>query len=88
MVSAGYINRFPVTISGLLRVTNEHATTGGSNDETDTQLRERYNEYISRPVTSGNKYQYISWAKSVPGVGDAIVYPVMERTGNGQSYHC
>ena len=80
-VLAGYINRFPVTISGLLRVTNEHATTGGSNDETDTQLRERYNEYISRPVTSGNKYQYISWAKSVPGVGDAKCIPLWNGPG-------
>lgn len=65
----------------MLRVTNEHATTGGSNDETDTQLRERYNEYISRPVTSGNKYQYISWAKSVPGVGDAKCIPLWNGPG-------
>ena len=27
-VLAGYINRFPVTINGLTKVTNTHATTG------------------------------------------------------------
>ena len=49
-VLAGYINRFPVTISGLLRkLRTTHATTGGSDDETDAELRERYNEYVSRP---------------------------------------
>ena len=80
-VLAGYINRFPVTINGLTKVTNTHATTGGSDEETDAELRERYKEYVSRPITSGNKYQYITWAKSVPGVGEAKCIPLWNGPG-------
>lgn len=80
-VKMGYINRFPVTLPGLKSVTNNHATTGGSDEETDSELRARYYEFISHPITSGNKWQYIMWAKSVDGVGDAKCQPLWN--GNG-----
>ena len=80
-VKAGYINRFPVTLPGLKSVRNTHPTTGGSDEETDTELRARYYEFISHPITSGNKWQYIMWAKSVDGVGDAKCQPLWN--GNG-----
>lgn len=80
-VKAGYINRFPVTLPGLKSVSNAHSITGGSDEETDTELRARYYEFISHPITSGNKWQYIMWAKSVDGVGDAKCQPLWN--GNG-----
>lgn len=80
-VDSGKINRFPVSISGCTAVTNLYATSGGSDEETDEALRERLLEFLSRPVTSGNKYQYVSWAKSVDGVGDAKCFPLWN--GNG-----
>lgn len=80
-VDAGAINRFPVTISGLISVSNTEPTTGGSDKETDSELRARFIEYMSHPITSGNKWQYISWAKSVEGVGDAKCQPLWN--GNG-----
>ena len=66
-VEKGKINRFPVTIQGLISVTNEISTTGGSDKESDVELRKRFTEYVSHPITSGNKWQYISWAKSKYG---------------------
>ena len=66
-VEKGKINRFPVTIQGLVSVTNEISTTGGSDKEGDVELRKRFTEYVSHPITSGNKWQYISWAKSKYG---------------------
>lgn len=80
-VKSGYINRFPITLPGLKSVTNSHAITGGSDEETDSELRARYYEFISHPITSGNKWQYIMWAKSVDGVGDAKCQPLWN--GNG-----
>ncbi|MCK9479977.1 MAG: baseplate J/gp47 family protein, partial [Firmicutes bacterium] len=43
-VPIGAINRFPVTISGLISVTNTSSTSGGFDEESDDELRERYFE--------------------------------------------
>lgn len=53
----------------------------GSDTETDESLRERYYDRAQLPATSGNKYHYKLWAKEVPGVGDAKVFPLWN--GNG-----
>ena len=45
------------------------------------ELRKRFTEYVSHPITSGNKWQYISWAKSVDGVGDAKCLPLWNGAG-------
>jgi uncharacterized phage protein gp47/JayE len=80
-VPIGAINKFPVTISGLVSVTNETAATGGYDAETDDDLRQRYFEKVSAPVSSGNKYHYINWAKEVVGVGDIKVIPLWGGPG-------
>ena len=53
----------------------------GSDTESDESLRERYYDRAQLPVTSGNKFHYKQWAKEVPGVGDAKVFPLWN--GNG-----
>jgi len=80
-VPIGAINRFPVTISGLISVTNTSSTSGGFDEESDDELRERYFEKVSLPSTSGSKYHYVMWAKEVSGVGDAKCLPLWN--GNG-----
>ena len=80
-VPPGSINRFPVTLPGLVSVINEEAATGGFDEETDEELRERYFEKVSLPATSGSKYHYVMWAKEVSGVGDAKCLPLWN--GNG-----
>lgn len=53
----------------------------GVDEETDDNLRNRFYAYLQRPSTSGNAYNYRDWALSVPGVGDAKVFPLWN--GNG-----
>lgn len=80
-IPKGAINRFPVTLSGIVSVTNNEPATGGFNEETDDELRDRYFEKVSLPATSGSKYHYIQWAKEINGVGDAKCLPLWN--GNG-----
>lgn len=75
-VVAGAITMMPVTLTGISVVTNEAAMTGGYDAESDDSLRARYYDAVLTPVTSGNKNQYIAWAKSVSGVGGAKCYPL------------
>jgi uncharacterized phage protein gp47/JayE len=80
-VPIGAINRFPVTISGLVSVTNTTPISGGFDEESDDELRKRYFEKASEPVSSGNKYHYINWAKEVAGVGDVKIIPLWDGPG-------
>ena len=80
-VPIGAINRFPVTLPGLVSVINQTPAEGGFDEETDDELRQRYFEKVSLPATSGSKYHYIMWAKEVSGVGDAKCIPLWN--GNG-----
>lgn len=80
-VPSSAIKFFPVTIPGLTKVNNENPFVGGYNEETDESLRERYLDKANKPITSGNTYHYMMWAKSVDGVGDAKVFPLWN--GNG-----
>lgn len=80
-VGADMIIRFPVTLPGLTAVTNEAPFSGGSDEESDEQLRERYFDKVGRPNTSGNKYDYETWARSVSGVGAVKVIPLADGPG-------
>jgi len=80
-VDAGKITVVLGNLSGVVTVTNAEPFTGGINEETDEELLERYKEKVTRPQTSGNKYQYEAWAKEIAGVADARCYPLWN--GNG-----
>lgn len=80
-VMAGSIDTFPVTIPGLVTVTNKEDLSNGYDTESDESLRERYYTQLRLPATSGNKYHYILWSKEVVGVGDVFVEPLWN--GNG-----
>lgn len=68
-------------VDGIVEVTNEDVFSGGYDEETDEDLLARYQAYVSRPITSGNKYQYEMWAKEVNGVSGAICYPLWKGPG-------
>ncbi|MCU6709394.1 baseplate J/gp47 family protein [Paenibacillus sp. J5C_2022] len=76
-VSAGTIRLFPVTLAGFTAVTN-NPTEGGYDEESDFDLIKRYYDYLRNPATSGNQAAYVSWAKSVDGVGDVKVLPAWD----------
>jgi len=80
-VPTGSIKTFPVTLSGITSVINTEALTGGYDAETDDELRGRYFDKVSAPVSSGNKYHYINWAKEITGVGDVKVLPLWNGAG-------
>lgn len=62
-------------IDGLTRGEITEVLIPGEDKESDTTLYERYQEKVSRPVTSGNRYQYELWARELPGVGRAKAFP-------------
>ncbi|TCO78014.1 baseplate J/gp47 family protein [Marinisporobacter balticus] len=74
-IGIGKIKYFPVRVQGLTSVTNPKAVTNGYDGESDASLRQRYYDKVRKPTTSGNKHHYRNWAKGVPGVGDARVFP-------------
>lgn len=80
-VPIGAIKYFPKTLTGLQSVANVTAFTNGFDEEDDVTLRQRYYTKVRTPATSGNKYHYLNWALSVPGVGNARIIPLWN--GNG-----
>lgn len=80
-VKENTITVIPMSIPGITAVTNAEATSGGYNEEDDEDLLKRYLEKVRLPATSGNKYEYYEWAKSVSGVGDARVQSLWNGPG-------
>lgn len=75
-VGANSIIFMPVTLQGIIKVTNKAPTIDGYDEENDDSLRERYLIEIQKPATSGNAYHYIQWCREVVGVGDVRVFPL------------
>lgn len=80
-VPANTIIEMPVQIVGVISVTNEQATTGGTNDEDDESLLNRLLIKVQTPATSGNINHYKLWALEVAGVGDVKVFPLWNGAG-------
>lgn len=72
---ANTITVLPITIDGVVSITNPNSLTNGYDEESDDALRERYFDKLQRPGKAGNKYHFEEWAKSVIGVGDARCIP-------------
>ncbi len=76
-VGAGTITRLVSAVSGVITVTNPNAMAGGTDLESDTLLKARFFVYVANPPASGNKADYIRWAKEASTlVGNADVQPL------------
>ena len=75
-VGSNSITLIPITLQGIINVTNQNPTSDGYDVETDFSLRERYLLEVQNPPTSGNKYHYMVWAREVIGVGDSRIFPL------------
>lgn len=75
-VEVGEIDTVVGDLAGIVSVTNLVAFENGVDEESDVSLLERVYDKVRKPATSGNVYHYEQWAKEVPGVGAAKVYPV------------
>lgn len=76
-VNANTITLLSVPIEGISSITNPEKASGGTEEETDDELRDRIMEANENMDDSyiGNNADYKRWAESVPGIGAAIVVP-------------
>lgn len=74
-VNANTITLLSVPIEGISAITNPEKASGGTEEETDDELRERIMDANENADDSyiGNDSDYKRWAESVPGIGTAIV---------------
>lgn len=68
-------------IQGIISVTNPIPITNGIDEESDESLLDRLLERVRNPTSSGNKKDYIIWAKEVSGVQDAVCIPLWSGPG-------
>lgn len=68
---AGTVTTMVTSNANIQSITNSNPIEGGTDEETDEALRDRYYIRLSMPATSGNKAHYILWARECPGVGGA-----------------
>lgn len=76
-VPANTVTLMMTPIEGITSVTNEAAITGGTEVESDDELRNRIMEIDAASEASfvGSDVDYKRWAEEVPGVGTALVIP-------------
>ncbi|MDB3245119.1 baseplate protein J, partial [Clostridioides difficile] len=68
-------------ITGVTKIYNELDLKGGTEIETDEELKERFYKIQKNQATSGNKAHYQSWALEVEGVYNAKVIPRWDGPG-------
>lgn len=70
-------------ITGIKSVINTDEITGGTEVESDASLIERIEEYDATQGQSfvGNPNDYKRWAKSVDGVGEAVIISAQDDSG-------
>lgn len=74
--AAGTIFTFISPISGANAQAISGTITGGADDEDDEALRARVLERMRQPAHGGAKFDYEKWAKDIPNVTRAWVYPL------------
>lgn len=74
--------------ANIKSIINLEKIEGGSDEETDEALRERYYLRLSMPATSGNKAHYILWARECVGVGGAKATRDTEINNKVNLYIC
>jgi uncharacterized phage protein gp47/JayE len=62
-------------INGVSSTVTVYNLTGGTDDETDPQLRARILQRIQNPPMGGSQADYVAWALAVPGVTRAWAAP-------------
>lgn len=80
-VRAGTITVIYGDLASVATVSNPQDFTGGIDLESDEELLKRYLADVRTPSTSGNKYEYVEWAKEVPGIQEARCYPKWQGPG-------
>lgn len=79
--SAGNIDRMLTQIEIIKSVTNRNDITGGEDEESDDELRERYSRAIKKAANAGNMAFYEELATSVEGISEAYCVPCPDNVG-------
>lgn len=85
-VGIGQITRLVTQISGVSRVENTAATSGGSSKESDEDYRFRLLNFVQNPNGGGTKQDYIDWAEEVDNVGAVSCVPLGRGAGTVDIY--
>lgn len=80
-VDANTIVSSAIIIGGLDSTTNEAPAVGGIDAESDEALCTRLYSYLRTTPTSGNVYNYQTWALTITGVGAVKVMPLWAGAG-------
>lgn len=80
-VPAGAITQFLSPLEGIASVTNDEATAGGLDVETDEDYQARILLRLADPQGAGNIGDYERWALEDPAVGNVAVEPVWAGPG-------
>jgi uncharacterized phage protein gp47/JayE len=68
-------------IAGVRTITDLGTTTPGTDIEDDESAYVRYEYKVQNPDTGGNKFDYVTWAMEVDGVGAAKCIPKWNGSG-------
>lgn len=68
-------------IAGINATATSSELTGGTDTEIDSALLERLLSRIQQPPHGGAAFDYVNWAKEVPGVTRAWCYPLANGAG-------
>lgn len=80
-VDSNMIKELENQIVGITMVSNKAPIVGGTEEETDQELFNRYKLKLDTPSTSGNIGHYKQWALEVSGVGDVEIVPTWNEGG-------
>lgn len=80
-IPATAIDRMVTVVAGITAVTNADATEGGTDEETDEELRARLLAAIAAREGAGTADDYETWALEVTGVGYATCEPLWSGAG-------
>ncbi|MCL6559022.1 MAG: baseplate J/gp47 family protein [Firmicutes bacterium] len=80
-VDTGTITLMSVPMNGIISITNEQPTTGGTDLEEEESFRQRVLNSNKQEKLSGADSDYIRWAEEVDGVGKAYVIPEWDGAG-------
>ena len=79
-INAGEITGFS-DLDGITGATNEAPFSGGVDEESDEDLKARYDLKVQKPAVSGSAYHYQAWALEIAGIGGARVIPLWNGPG-------
>lgn len=80
-VGVGTITLMSVPMNGIISITNEQPTTGGTDLEDEESFRLRVLNANQQEKLSGADSDYIRWAEGVDGAGKAYVIPEWNGAG-------